>query len=73
LRRTSVRNRKEPPLRCTAPPRVRSLAYLQTVIQELRENPVPDGYVGYLRLELRSLIGNADPAKIQKTTLSEDC
>ncbi|HUI80561.1 MAG TPA: hypothetical protein VLY24_21700 [Bryobacteraceae bacterium] len=53
-------------------PRVRSLAYFQPVIEELQANPVPDGYVGYLRLKLRSLVDNADPAKVQKPTFSGD-
>lgn len=53
-------------------PRVRSLAYFQPIIEELQENPVPDGYVGYLRLKLRNIVDNADPAKVQKTTFSDD-
>ena len=53
-------------------PKVRSLVYFQPVIEELQENPVPDGYIGYLRLKLRSLMDKADPAKVQKTTFSDD-
>ena len=53
-------------------PRVRSLAYFQPVIEELQANPVPDGYLGYLRLKLRNIVDNADPAKVQKTTFSGD-
>jgi hypothetical protein len=37
-------------------PRVRSLAYFQPVIEELQANPVPVGYLGYLRLKLRNLV-----------------
>jgi hypothetical protein len=53
-------------------PRVRSLAYFQPVIDEIQQNPLPDGYVGYLRLKLRRIVDNADPAKVQKSTLSDD-
>jgi hypothetical protein len=53
-------------------PRVRSLAYFQPVIEELQANPVPAGYLGYLRLKLRHLLDNADPAKVQKSTFSGD-
>jgi len=53
-------------------PRVRSLAYFQPVIEELQANPVPAGYLGYLRLKLRNLVDNADPAKVQKSTFSGD-
>jgi hypothetical protein len=53
-------------------PRVRSLAYFQPVIQELQVNPVPDGYLGYLRLKLRSIVDKTNPAEVQKTTFSDD-
>jgi hypothetical protein len=53
-------------------PRVRSLAYFQPVIEELVEQPAPAGYLDYLRLKLRSIIDNPGPAKVQKTTLSND-
>jgi hypothetical protein len=53
-------------------PRVRSLAYFQPVIEELQVNPIPEGYLGYLRIKLRNLPDNAEPAKVQKTTFSED-
>jgi hypothetical protein len=36
-------------------PRIRSLAYFQPVIEELKEGPVPDGYLDYLRLKLRAI------------------
>ena len=53
-------------------PRIRSLAYFQPVIQELQEHPVPSGYPDYLRLKLRSLTDKAGPAKVQKSTFSDD-
>ena len=53
-------------------PRVRSLAYFQPVIEELQANPIPDGYAGYLRIKLRNLLDNADPAKVQKPTFLQD-
>ena len=53
-------------------PRVRSLAYFQPVIQELQANPIPDGYAGYLRIKLRNLVDNADPAKVQKSAFLQD-
>jgi hypothetical protein len=34
-------------------PPVRSLAYFQPVITELQQNPLPVGYLDYLRLKLR--------------------
>jgi len=53
-------------------PRVRSLAYFQPVIEELQANPVPHGYLGYLRLKLRSIVDKTDPAQVQKSTFSDD-
>ena len=53
-------------------PRIRSLAYFQPVIEELLENPAPEGYLQYLRFKLRNIIDKAGPAAIQKTTLSDD-
>ena len=53
-------------------PRVRSLAYFQPVIEELQANPPPEGYLGYLRIKLRNLVDNAEPAKVQKSTFSDD-
>ena len=64
LRRT-VRPTDLPPL-----PRIRSLAYFQPVVEELLEHPVPAGYLEYLRLKLRSIVDN--PAKVQKSTFSDD-
>ncbi len=66
LRRTA-RPAEVPPL-----PRIRSLAYFQPVVEELLENPVPGGYLQYLRLKLRSILGNPGPAHAQKSTFSDD-
>ena len=66
LRRT-VRHADLPPL-----PRIRSLAYFQPVMEELREHPAPGGYLQYLRLKLRNILDNPAPAKVQKTTSSDD-
>ena len=66
LRRT-VRPADVPPL-----PRIRSLAYFQPVIEELLGHPVPGGYLQYLRLRLRAAADNPAPAKVQKSTFSDD-
>jgi len=36
-------------------PKIRSLAYFLPVIEELQLQPLPDGYLDYLRLKLRRL------------------
>jgi len=59
LRRAS-RPPDVPPL-----PRIRSLAYFEPVIEELLEQPVPDGYLHYLRHKMR-LAEKADPAVFKK-------
>jgi hypothetical protein len=41
-------------------PRIRSLAYFQPVIEELLEHPVPDGYLQYLRVKLRTIADKAN-------------
>lgn len=51
--------------------KIRSLAYFLPVIDELRLQPLPDGYVDYLRLKLRSL-SQADRPDDQKNTFSQD-
>jgi hypothetical protein len=66
LRRTA-RPSDVPPL-----PRIRSLAYFQPVIEELLEHPAPGGYLEYLRLKLRRIVDNPGPAKVQKSTFSDD-
>ena len=67
----SLRRMTRPP---DLPPlwRIRSLAYFQPVIEELLDNPAPDGYLQYLRFKLRSIVDKADPAAVQKTTFSDD-
>jgi hypothetical protein len=65
--RRSVRPTDVPPL-----PRIRSLAYFQPVIEELREHPVAAGYLQYLRLKLRSILHHPAPAKVQQSTFSDD-
>lgn len=52
-------------------PPIRSLAYFQPVILELRQNPLPDGYLDYLRLKLRNAANNPS-ADVQKNTFSDD-
>jgi len=53
--RRAVRPAESPPL-----PPIRSLAYFQSVITELQRQPLPDGYLDYLRLKLRR-VAAADP------------
>ncbi len=44
-------------------PRIRSLAYFQPVVEELLANPVPPGYLEYLRLKTRCFLDKtASPA-----------
>ena len=42
-------------------PKVRSLAYFLPVIAELKQKPLPDGYIDYLRLKLRKLVQSSAP------------
>jgi hypothetical protein len=65
--RRNTRPAEMPPL-----PRIRSLAYFQPVIEELLENPAPEGYLQYLRFKVRTITDKADPAAAQKPTLSDD-
>jgi hypothetical protein len=65
--RRAVRPTDVPPL-----PRIRSLAYFQPVIEELRQHPAPSGYLQYLRLKLRGIVDNPAPAKVQESTFSDD-
>jgi hypothetical protein len=65
LRRLS-RPSELPPL-----PRIRSLSYFLPVIAELQEQPLPDGYLDYLRLKLRRLSPASRPG-VQKHTFSDD-
>lgn len=52
-------------------PPIRSLASFQPVITELQQNPLPDGYLEYLRLKLRNAVKDP-PADVQKNTFSDD-
>lgn len=52
-------------------PPIRSLAYFRPVITELQQNPLPDGYLDYLRLKLRTA-AKVSPADVQKNTFSDD-
>jgi hypothetical protein len=52
--------------------RIRSLAYFQPVVEELLQSPVPEGYLQYLRIKLRSVIERTEPNDVQKTTFSDD-
>jgi len=65
--RRKARPSDVPPL-----PRIRSLAYFQPIVEELLEHPAPGGYLQYLRLKLRGILDNPDPAKVQKSTFSDD-
>ena len=64
--RRLVRPASLPPL-----PRIRSLAYFQPVITELQEQPLPDGYLNYLRLKFQQA-AKALPNDAQKKTFSND-
>lgn len=48
--RRLIRPQGLPPL-----PKIRSLAYFLPVVEELQIQPLPDGYLEYLRLKLRRL------------------
>jgi len=65
--RRKARPSDVPPL-----PRIRSLAYFQPVLEELREHPAPSGYLQHLRLKLRGIVDSPDPAKVQKSTFCDD-
>jgi hypothetical protein len=65
--RRKARPTDVPPL-----PRIRSLAYFQPVIEELLDHPAPAGYLQYLRLKLRNIVDIPGPAKVQKSTFSDD-
>lgn len=52
-------------------PRIRSLAYFQPVIAELQEQPLPKGYLDYLRLKFQQA-ANVLPNDAQKTTFPDD-
>ena len=50
---------------------IRSLAYFQPVITELQQQPLPDGYLDYLRLKLHS-VSDGRTAIVQKTPFLGD-
>ena len=52
-------------------PPIRSLAYFRPVIDELLNQPMPEGYFDYLRLKLRKVTPRL-PAGVQKKTFSRD-
>ena len=52
-------------------PPIRSLAYFRPVIDELLNQPLPDGYLDYLRLKLHNVAARL-PAPVQKNTFSRD-
>jgi hypothetical protein len=61
--RRIIRSSELPPL-----PKIRSLAYFLPVIAELQQQPLPNGYAGYLRLKLQKLARLG----VQKTTFLDD-
>lgn len=65
--RRMVRPADAPPLS-----RIRSLGYFQPIVEELQQNPAPAGYLHYLRLKLRGAVNHPGPAKVQKSTFSDD-
>lgn len=45
---------------------IRSMAYFEPLVDEVRANPLPDGYSGYLRRKLRRLTENWEKSNIDK-------
>ena len=64
--RRLIRPASLPPL-----PPIRSLAYFQPVIDELQQQPLPEGYLDYLRLKLQQATKQT-PNDVQKATDSDD-
>jgi hypothetical protein len=64
--RRLIRPADLPPL-----PPIRSLAYFQPVIDELQQQPLPDGYLDYLRLKLQQA-AKRQTNEVQKKTFSDD-
>ena len=52
-------------------PKIRSLAYFLPVIAELQQQPLPDGYLDFLRLKLQKLSQTTRPT-VQKNTFSDE-
>ena len=66
----SLRRLTRPPDLPPLPP-IRSLAYFQSVIEELQQQPLPDGYLDYLRLKLQQ-INKSRSNEVHKNTFSDD-
>ena len=49
----------------------RSLAYICPVLDELLNQPLPEGYLDYLRLKLHNVAARL-PAPVQKNTFCRD-
>ncbi len=64
--RRLIRASDLPPL-----PPIRSLAYFQPIVAELQTQPLPDGYLDYLRLKLHRVRATL-PTHVQKTPFSGD-
>jgi len=62
--RRLIRPDDSPPL-----PKIRSLAYFMPVVNELQQQPMPSGYLDYLRLKLARAACRPDD---QKNTLLHD-
>jgi len=52
-------------------PPIRSLAYFQPVITELKQQPLPHGYLDYLRSKFHKAVKSL-ATEVQKTTVSDD-
>jgi hypothetical protein len=52
-------------------PKIRSLAYFLPVIAELQQQPLPIGYLDYLRLKVRTLSLDPRPT-VQKSTFFDE-
>jgi hypothetical protein len=73
----SLRRLLRPPDAPALPP-IRSLAYFQSVIEELLHTPIPDSYIQYLRHKMQPFAGKKITRReshltgVQKTTDSYD-
>jgi hypothetical protein len=52
-------------------PKIRSFAYFLPVVAELQQQPLPAGYLDYLRLKFSQLSQNPRP-DVQKSTFSDE-
>ena len=64
--RRLARHSALPPL-----PKIRSLAYFLPVIAELQQQPLPAGYLNYLRLKVQRLSSDSRP-DVQKSTFLDE-